>query len=519
MKITFIKNQLINYASTALVIVYIIGCANPVSPTGGPKDQNAPKITSSKIIQEAGQKKVVIQFDENIQFKNSIELSPFNKKRKPEVVNTRNTLIINIDSNTNSINFNDAIKDLNEGNQAIYPSLIIGKDTQIKYYKYEIHPKIKENPIAYSQINNYIYPHNNSKKGYSMGDGLPATTHLTTYIFVDANKNQIYDSTEWAYTDQLHSYSRPENNKNDSNQITYVDTLAVKIYPPIQNEVKYIIDSNTKRVLLISNYLQGVHNLLESAEEKYIHQDSIIIGLTNFNEIRNKNTHQIKFKYQKISSRGSNKIEYYQFIHNSDTLFFQEKCLPLFGIKNRDTINSIKTNEQPPILNMENPFTNPWGSTYIDISKAQDYIKQIEESLKIQFVSYVRLERELKKAIKANDKQKETKLKPKETKKLGKIQVQNDSNFIVGLSIYKETLPFSQYQIEPGNNEIILPVGNYYYFTWKDENKDGKCSQPEEILEYFFQMDVLEKLENTIIVKKNKNQEKKTLNPAVIQSE
>lgn len=515
-----LNNKLIGFLTSYILVVYMSGCANPVSPTGGEKDQQPPKIISSRIIQKEYQKKLLITFDENIQFKNNIELSPYKKRSKPEVVISRNTLIITLDSNTNSINFNDAIKDLNEGNQANLHNLIIGKDTNIKYYKYETHPKIKEVILAYSQLEDYLYPYNSSKKGYLFGDGLPTTNKLNTYIFIDANKNQKYDSTEWAYYDQLPSYQNPNRNKNDSIQIIQTDTIGIQLYPPINTEIKYWHDSNAQKTAIIINQSEHITKIRENNNSYFeIHGDSIIVSMADFNSFYKKYSNHYNFKTQKISSKGSNKIDFYQFINGTDTIFFQEKSLHRFGNKSKDsTITKIKT-DKPLLLDMTNPFTNPYGSSFMNIPSAQDYIKNIEDNLNIQFISYVQIEKTLGNELSTEEKQKKSKLKPKEIKKLGRIQIQNDSNFNVGLSLYKETTQFHHYNIHPGNNEVILPLGNYYYFTWKDENKDGICNQPEEILEYFFQIEVLEKLENTIIVKKTKIQEKKMGIPAIIQSE
>jgi hypothetical protein len=142
-----------------LIITYslkIISCANPVSPTGGTKDIHPPKIESFKITDAGNKKQIHIQFDENIVFQNNIELSPYKIKTKTTVTTTRNQIVIQLDSNTNSINFNDAIKDLNEGNKAILSNFIIGSDSSIKYYKIQSIPKNKDKILALSQNKQYI---------------------------------------------------------------------------------------------------------------------------------------------------------------------------------------------------------------------------------------------------------------------------------------------------------------------------------------------------------------------------
>jgi len=168
---------------------------------------------------------------------------------------------------------------------------------------------------------------------------------------------------------------------------------------------------------------------------------------------------------------------------------------------------------------MNNPFTNPNGTNFQNIPYLQNIINQIQEDLNIEFISHKQLQKQLQKEfnILASDSNKI--LKPREIKKLSRVSFQNDSNFTSGLSIYKEGKEIITASCPQGTKNIILPIGNYEYFTWKDSNNDQICNQTEEILEYFFEMEVLEKIENTIIVKKNKIQEKKVKIPSIIQSE
>ncbi len=556
--------KLKNIAPTLLfgTIIFVqFHCANPVSPTGGPKDQEPPKIKNSKIIETNGKKKIIITFDENIQFKNSIELSPYRKNEKANVINSRNTLEILLDSNTNSINFNDAIKDLNEGNQGNYPYVIIGKDSGIKYYKVQSIPKNKENVCAYSSNQEFIYPYNTSKFPYVLGEGLPNEIELNTFIFLDKNKNKSYDSLEWAWVDSKRTYKKPLIQKDSLGKIIYsaADTLQVYMYPPIQQEIKYWYDSNQSKSALICEHPVIREKLLKSAPIEQIHGDTMLVNhidrnTTNFNNLYT-SIPNIKIKNQRIVIKGSNKKWYYMFVMDNDTLFFKEECLPMFNVKIKKTegldsinidplnTNSLKNseprtnkkneenNKSPLILDMTNPFMNPGGSAFQDVVACQDAIIQISQKLNLKFISYIELQKELLKEQKlsikdnsskdntAKEKENSSKIKPKELKKLGKIQIQNDSNFIAGLSIYKEGREIYSVSIPSGNIGIILPVGNYQYFTWRDKNEDQLCTMEEEILEYFFEMDVLEKIENTIIVKKSQKQVKSMNIPTIKASE
>ena len=107
---------------------YLISCANPVGPTGGPKDINPPKITKIDIDSNYT-KKVTFNFDENIKFKNTITLNPYITRKKPIVKNKNKSITIFLDSITTAINFNDAISDINENNVAILPFYLLNNDT------------------------------------------------------------------------------------------------------------------------------------------------------------------------------------------------------------------------------------------------------------------------------------------------------------------------------------------------------------------------------------------------------
>lgn len=524
-----------------LVIIQIISCANPVSPTGGEKDTHPPKIKTFRITEIQNKRNLIIEFDENIVFQNNIELSPYKKRNKPSVSVTRNRVNIEIDSNTNSINFNDAIKDLNEGNKAVLSNLIIGSDSSIKYYKINSIPKNKDKIFAYSQYQEYIYPYNTTINGYGFGEGLPNNTNLKTIIYLDQNKNQKYDSSEWSYTDTIQTLIKPSITKNDSiadkDTITLnnifnqsakhpIDTIEAILYPPLKSEVKYYQDSINQKTLIIipnSKTKEKIKNKINLIEE---HQDTLIFN--SIFSLKDINDNNINLKKTRITVNQSSKIIYYQYVYEKDTIYFQEKCLSNFNVKQikQTQQNYNDSIQQAPqetdtikILDISNPFTNPYGTSFNDIPNIQNEIKQIQKNLGIQFISFLQLQKQLSNENKTDEKKSVKILKPKELKKLGKIIVENDSNFNCGLSIYKEGKEIITYSCEKGNKTMILPIGNYQYFTWKDNNQDSYCSQPEEILEYFFEIEVLEKLENTIIVKKTKTQEKNIKIPAIIQSE
>ena len=102
------------------------GCAKISSPTGGPKDKEPPVIVKSEPLNGSKNftgKKIVITFDEYITLDNINEkfmVSPPMKNKPVIMVRGKNVVITYDeelrDSTTYTFYFQDAVRDLNEGN-------------------------------------------------------------------------------------------------------------------------------------------------------------------------------------------------------------------------------------------------------------------------------------------------------------------------------------------------------------------------------------------------------------------
>ncbi len=110
------------------ILVFITACAVVTSPTGGPKDETPPKLLLSSPIDQSTNFKgnqIVLEFDEFIQLINpqdEIIVTP-SLKEKPEYSFRKNQVIVKFNEKLNeattySINFREAISDLNEKNPA-----------------------------------------------------------------------------------------------------------------------------------------------------------------------------------------------------------------------------------------------------------------------------------------------------------------------------------------------------------------------------------------------------------------
>lgn len=112
-----------------LALSILIGCANPVAPVGGPKDETPPKLDSlrsTRNYQTRFKKQdIVLAFDEWVELKDvftQVVISPPLVKR-PEIVRRKKTIQVLFpddevlrDSATYVINFGQAIRDITEGN-------------------------------------------------------------------------------------------------------------------------------------------------------------------------------------------------------------------------------------------------------------------------------------------------------------------------------------------------------------------------------------------------------------------
>lgn len=107
--------------------VFTVGCANMVPPTGGPRDSLPPtltKVNPRDSTRNFTGKKIVFEFDEFIAQPENVQenllVSPV-PKLAPNVTSKLRTLTVTLrdtleENTTYSINFGNAIKDINEGN-------------------------------------------------------------------------------------------------------------------------------------------------------------------------------------------------------------------------------------------------------------------------------------------------------------------------------------------------------------------------------------------------------------------
>jgi len=121
--------KLYTFIAGVFLALFMYSCAVQKSPLGGPKDETPPSLDSIKstpnYVTNFDLDKVVLRFDEFIELKNAFEQIVYSPpmKTKPEIVQRGKKITIKFskedtlkENTTYTINFGEAIVDLNEGN-------------------------------------------------------------------------------------------------------------------------------------------------------------------------------------------------------------------------------------------------------------------------------------------------------------------------------------------------------------------------------------------------------------------
>lgn len=187
-------------------------CANPVTPTGGSKDITPPKIVLTTPTERSTvlkPKTVVFTFDENITVSNTKEqiiVSPA-PKTKPAYKTGNNYIKIEFAENslsentTYSIQLNESVKDLNEGNQGTYKPFLFSTGKILDTFSvkgiclFVEEPKTQKVKLKTIGSNPYIGSLNKSMGFYL--PGLPQDS-LWVVAFNDLNGDNQWNKGEAA---------------------------------------------------------------------------------------------------------------------------------------------------------------------------------------------------------------------------------------------------------------------------------------------------------------------------------
>jgi len=472
------------------IILSFVRCANPVGPTGGDKDINPPIIQKIKTLQLKDEKSVTIIFDENINTKGSLILSPITTKKNIEITKYRNTIEFKVPQTTNSISLSDIITDVNENNPGKYPFIILGKDSHQYTLKYKSLNPTKDKIKSYALIDSFFYYSDNSQKNILNYGGLK-NRDQTIYIFNDINNNDKYDINEEYNILQI------DKNKLVSFRDTLRDTTSIYLYPSAQKEIKRSI--NLKDSLAV--YTQIPQFFIAQEKQKEVafileHNDTLIVNILDTNYI----DEQIKSHLGNIKIIPS-KIEINQ----------NGNSIPKLGIFENDTIIKFEYCLAPFYKNIiSKEFFIPNSKQIKDaqsISLKNKNIKSIYDNLTYRNIRETTTKKYLTTGYSQNKKDSiYKKIKIKLGKTIVKIKGnQNDSLKIKFINEQKKEFIFTLNQKE---NEIILETGNYRYIIWHDSNSNNQIDidtshinyKHERIQEYMRETAVNSKLDNIILV-------------------
>ncbi len=454
-------------------------CANPVGPTGGDKDEKSPIIKNVKIQTINQEKNISIIFDENINTKGEISISPYTHKQNISLNKYRNTLNFTVPKNTNSISLNDVITDVNENNAGKYPFIILGNDSLNYILQYESQNPTKDKIKGYFKIDSFYYPGDNSQKGIIKFGGLKNIDNQIT-LFNDINNNNQYDNEEDYYIQQIKS--------NQLYKDSLKDTTSIVLYPPLKREIKRCI-SKQDSVAIYIGIPKSIIDTIIKQEKIYIlnHIDTTVINIQDTSDIEKLfqgSNLNFKINQSKIDLPITGDIKYKIAIIEKDTLIQKQKTIGYILNKRRQSKYHFYTKEEIQQYKSYNKLQYP--SIYSNPS---------ERIIEISIQKYINSKKDtIYKNIKYKIGQLNIKLKDKNTGNL-KIKLINSKNYVQVFSIQKDI-------------NILLDQDTYHYYIWEDSNNNNEMDiynendalYAEKVKVYNKETAVNSKLENTITV-------------------
>jgi uncharacterized protein (DUF2141 family) len=243
-----------------LYLVLLISCAQQTNPTGGPKDEQAPKLLQSDPANGSVNFKgsqIELMFSEPIQLANVKEqliISP--NIKEIETTYVRNKVVLKLksplrDSTTYTINFRESVQDLTEKNIAKDVKLAISTGTYLDSLKvsgnvYELPSgkSMKDVTVALHYQNDTfnIFKHRaeivtkaNENGEFEIENLRPTDYYL--YAFQDKNKNLIVDGRNEKYGFLTKRFSLIKNDTANHVPLVSLDSRSIKFISakPFQN--------------------------------------------------------------------------------------------------------------------------------------------------------------------------------------------------------------------------------------------------------------------------------------------
>jgi hypothetical protein len=431
----------------ALALLLVCNCANPITPTGGPKDIKPPQVLSVNIQNHSTSIKphtITYTFDENIQITNpndEIVLSP--RYGHPLNIKTGKRFIsISLDTNklydntTYNLSLNKAISDLNESNKGEYKSLLFSTgtilDTQQLYATYSYigtQPIKKIKAIASDSIISKPEFIGSISNNQILFQGVN-TNKKNIVIFDDVNGNDTADK----YESKGFTLSK------------YGDTSRITLYPCnlIPVTVK-IIDSTSYKVYGFSSAFRELAITPLLNDKEYFFNDTLYCSGSTLQKLKS----IPETKLYQIPTRADNSSTY------------GKVNFKLISIR-KDSFLYLKYDSDRAIPN----------TTFINSSGAE--IKPHKKTTN-QYI--IRLNANRNDIIKTNFK--DSFIVKNITQNL--ISLSNPNKTTVIISIKNSAFNEEKiYSIKPGENiELYLLKGDYLLTYWKDLNNDFHITPPD----------------------------------------
>lgn len=292
------------------IISFNSGCAQIGAPTGGPKDTLAPLLVKSnptlKTTNFSGNK-ITLHFNEYVEVadaQTNVLVSPV-PKNNPSINFNLKTVTIRLKdtlqpNTTYSINFGNAIKDVNEGNVFENFTYVFSTGNTIDSAGLQGKLILAETGLVDSTITVVLYRNADDsavqkrRPDYMAkikSDGIFRFTNLPEddfkiYALKDGDGNKFYSgkSEMFAFTDKI----VPVRNNDTAEQITL---YAYSEERAKDNKITPVLKPKPEKTLKISYNVTGTQDLLEPLEIsfnnplKVFDSNRIILSDTNFNKI------------------------------------------------------------------------------------------------------------------------------------------------------------------------------------------------------------------------------------------
>ena len=281
-----------------MILLVVMGtmCANPGTPTGGPKDKKPPVMLMSKPAPNSKSfdgKQIVLTFDENIQVKDAdqkLVMSP-PILPAPKVDAHGQVLTVRIDekvefmpNTTYTLDFSDCVSDLNEGNiiEGFTFSFSTGESQDSMMISGNVYDAAKLEPLS----GIYVLLHSNlsdtafqkvspiriaktDDRGRFEVKNVPAQMNYRLYVLDDQNRNFLYDQKGLELIAWYDSILKPSYEIRQVFDSVRIDTLYNSV-----DTTEWVFEKRTRDTLVYTPDSLVLYAFAEDRYDQYIVKDS-----------------------------------------------------------------------------------------------------------------------------------------------------------------------------------------------------------------------------------------------------